>query len=48
MPNDHISRHQEIAAHIAKCDGFEWDEGNRNKNWITHLVKEHEQEEVFV
>ena len=42
------SRHNEIAALISQCDGFEWDEGNRNKNWITHLVKEHEQEEVFL
>jgi uncharacterized DUF497 family protein len=44
----HSSRYDEIAAIIAQCDGFEWDEGNRTKNWIAHLVKEHEQEEVFV
>lgn len=42
------SRHDRIAYLVAKCDGFEWDEGNRRKNWIAHLVKEHEQEEVFL
>jgi len=43
-----VSRHQEIAALVAKCDGFEWDEGNRNKNWISHKVRELEAEEVFI
>lgn len=26
---------------------FEWDEGNRNKNWIKHKVSNEECEEVF-
>jgi len=28
-------------------DGFEWDEGNREKNWIAHQVSMGECEEVF-
>ncbi|NQU64401.1 MAG: BrnT family toxin [SAR324 cluster bacterium] len=27
--------------------GFDWDEGNRDKNWITHKVSTTECEEVF-
>jgi uncharacterized DUF497 family protein len=42
------SRYEAIAALIAACDGFEWDEGNRYKNWIAHNVIEREAEEVFV
>lgn len=26
---------------------FEWDEGNREKNWLKHQVKQTEVEEVF-
>jgi uncharacterized DUF497 family protein len=40
--------HDTIAALVARCEGFEWDEGNRSKNWISHKVKEHETEEVFL
>ncbi len=29
------------------CDGFEWDEGNSDKNWIRHQVSRTECEEVF-
>lgn len=29
------------------CDGFEWDEGNSNKNWFLHQVTDAECEEVF-
>lgn len=28
-------------------DGFDWDEWNRNKNWISHKVTFRECEEVF-
>jgi uncharacterized DUF497 family protein len=42
------TRHQAIAALIAACTGFEWDEGNRYKNWESHEVRENEAEEVFV
>jgi len=27
--------------------GFQWDEGNRDKNWVTHKVSNSECEEVF-
>ena len=29
------------------CDGFEWDEGNSDKNWFLHQVTDAECEEVF-
>ena len=32
---------------LQECIGFEWDEGNRDKNWIRHLVTSTECEEVF-
>lgn len=28
-------------------DGFDWDEGNRDKNWLKHLVSNSESEELF-
>lgn len=30
-----------------KCIGFEWDEGNAEKNWIRHQVAANECEQVF-
>ncbi|HEX5317481.1 MAG TPA: BrnT family toxin [Candidatus Kapabacteria bacterium] len=47
MPID-PTRHRAIAALIAACDGFEWDDGNRYKNWLTHGVSETEAEEAFI
>jgi hypothetical protein len=32
---------------LARCTGFEWDEGNREKNWIRHQVSAAECEQVF-
>ncbi len=32
---------------LSNLDGFEWDDGNRTKNWITHQVSTAECEEVF-
>ena len=29
------------------CSGFEWDEGNSDKNWFLHQVTDAECEEVF-
>ena len=29
------------------CDGFEWDEGNSDKNWYLHQVNNEECEEIF-
>ena len=29
------------------CDGFEWDEGNSDKNWINHRVSIFECEQIF-
>ena len=32
---------------LLRCTGFEWDEGNTDKNWIRHNVRWTECEEVF-
>lgn len=32
---------------LANCTGFEWDDGNSDKNWIQHRVSNSECEEVF-
>lgn len=32
---------------LAQCTGFEWDEGNQEKNWIRHRVSMAECEQVF-
>ncbi len=32
---------------LDECTGFEWDDGNSEKNWITHGVACGEGEEVF-
>lgn len=32
---------------LAYCTGFEWDEGNANKNWESHEVSRGEVEETF-
>ena len=32
---------------IFNCNGFEWDEGNSNKNWHLHRVTDGECEDVF-
>ena len=32
---------------LNRIDGFDWDEGNREKNWLKHRVATGECEEVF-
>ncbi len=32
---------------IENCEGFEWDNGNSNKNWHLHNVSDSECEDVF-
>jgi hypothetical protein len=36
-----------MKAVIAHCQGFQWDEGNSDKNWYLHQVTNGECEEVF-
>lgn len=36
-----------MKAAIENCEGFEWDEGNSNKNWHLHAVTNGECEDVF-
>jgi len=32
---------------IENCLGFQWDEGNSDKNWLKHKVSKNECEQVF-
>lgn len=32
---------------IEECEGFDWDEGNRDKNWGKHKVSDGQAEQVF-
>lgn len=32
---------------LSGCTGFDWDEGNSKKNWITHKVSPAECEQIF-
>ena len=32
---------------LRQCTGFEWDDGNSEKNWILHHVSRSECEQVF-
>lgn len=32
---------------LEHCEGFEWDDGNSNKNWHLHRVTDGECEEIF-
>lgn len=36
-----------MSVNLYYCDGFEWDEGNSDKNWDLHQVSKAECEEVF-
>ena len=36
-----------MKASIESCEGFDWDEGNSNKNWHLHEVTDGECEDVF-
>ncbi len=33
---------------LQQCTGFEWDDGNFEKNWISHKVSRQECEQVFL
>jgi uncharacterized DUF497 family protein len=32
---------------LDNCIGFQWDERNSQKNWVTHKVSQNECEQVF-
>ena len=32
---------------LSQCQGFQWDEGNAEKNWVQHQVSHGEAEQVF-
>jgi uncharacterized DUF497 family protein len=35
------------ASLLTECAGFDWDEGNLGKNWISHKVTDAECEQIF-
>ena len=37
----------ELTEKLRECTGFDWDQGNKDKNWILHQVRRGELEEVF-
>ncbi len=37
----------DVPGQLAACVGFQWDEGNAEKNWTRHQVARSECEEVF-
>ena len=37
----------DLAERLARCTGFEWDEGNLLKNWQRHGVSASECEQIF-
>jgi len=38
----------DFTALLRLCDGFEWDAGNREKNWLKHAVSTGEAEQLFL
>jgi uncharacterized DUF497 family protein len=38
----------ELLERLRTCTGFQWDDGNADKNWIRHRVSRGEAEEVFL
>lgn len=32
---------------LQECTGFQWDDGNKDKNWLKHKVKNYECEQIF-
>ncbi|MCF6212355.1 MAG: BrnT family toxin [Gammaproteobacteria bacterium] len=32
---------------ILRCTGFQWDDGNSEKNWVSHQVRRSECEQIF-
>ena len=32
---------------LKECSGFQWDDGNSDKNWISHQVTKSECEQIF-
>ena len=37
----------DLLGRLRECIGFEWDEGNADKNWVKHQVSRAECEELF-
>ena len=37
-----------MAMLLENCEGFEWNDGNSNKNWHLHRVTDGECEEIFL
>lgn len=37
----------DLAQLLDECEGFQWDDGNAVKNWVSHSVSQVEAEQVF-
>lgn len=37
----------DFPAELSQCTGFQWDDGNRTKNWDSHQVTPAEAEQIF-
>lgn len=37
----------EIKKLLQECSGFQWDSGNKDKNWLKHKVSNSECEQIF-
>ena len=47
MAETYNEEDMDLIAKLRECIGFEWDEWNRDKNWILHKVRRGELEEAF-
>lgn len=36
-----------MTTNLLSCVGFEWDDGNSVKNWLSHQVRQSECEQIF-
>lgn len=37
----------DVFERLRRCTGFDWDDGNRDKNWLAHRVTTGECEQIF-
>ena len=37
----------DVFERLRRCTGFDWDDGNRDKNWLLHRVTAGECEQIF-
>jgi uncharacterized DUF497 family protein len=40
--------HRKLIELLQECSGFQWDDGNIDKNWLKHEVASYECEQIFL